>query len=246
MSINPASPTTVFGPLKKKLGAANTRLASINKDLSEFNPQAYNSMKDFVFNFNTLKEDIQVEITNLWNNLDISTGLLQTAIAAKSSGGVAIAVKKIKWLMKEIIDGVQCIILIGKIVTAISNSIRLIVVKIAELTKLLVRLAMEAVAKYLAQIKSNVLSKVNEVKAAIVSNVCKKISDSKMVAVKMITLKTNELIVARKKELASFGKDALTIEQDPQIKAWEDTIATNQGWLRELADHSLDTNFEVG
>lgn len=239
------SSPTIFGPVAEKLGYFSDKLNIINTELSAFDPAAYTSIKEFVHHFKLVKSDIERDMSQLATTFKTAQSALNASCAAGSASGTALAMEVIVRFSMEVKDFAECIAKVGEITSRLANMIRILMVKIAQLTTLLVKLAMDAVLKYLEELKTAVMSLINDIKSSIVSWVQTHTFDPMVKTAKQNIISLQEKINTRKQALTSSGKDATSIKVDPQILAWEESISLEQAVIKEIADLGLSSGMFI-
>lgn len=234
---------TVFTPINDKLEAYKQKLTIITNDLSTFHPAAYKSIQDFVTGFKLMKADISTQIAVVVKQQDAATATLSASIAAKSPDGAAMSIKNIAWCVQEIQAAIKCFELVGQIIIGLAKIVGLLILKVIELGKLYVTLAMNEVMKYLNEIKNDIIATVNKIKTTVVNYVLAQTLTKKEVDTKQIIASDNKLIAERKQILSNGGMDTNNINQDPQIKIWQDDILNKQGTLKVISDQLMATGF---
>lgn len=239
------SSPTIFGPIAEKLDNFSDKLNIIITELDAFNPAAYTSIKEFVHHFKAVKSDIKRDMSQLATTFKTAQSALNASCAAGSASGAALAMEVIVRFLLEVKDFAKCIIKVGEIISRLAGIIRVIVFKVAQLTKLLVKLAMDAIMKYLEELKANVLVLINDIKTTIVSWVQTDVFDPMLKGAKQNIASLQEKINARKQQLTAAGKDATSIKVDPQILAWQESISLEQALIKELADLGLSSGMFI-
>lgn len=239
------SSPTIFGPIAEKLDNFSDKLNIIITELDAFNPAAYTSIKEFVHHFKAVKSDIKRDMSQLATTFKTAQSALNASCAAGSASGAALAMEVIVRFLLEVKDFAKCIAKVGEIISRLAGIIRVIVFKVAQLTKLLVKLAMDAIMKYLEELKANVLVLINEVKTTIVSWVQTHAFDPMVKKAKQNILNLQTSISARTEALTNSGADATSIKIDPQILAWKESISLEQAVIKELADLGLASGMFV-
>ena len=170
MAYNPSSVITnptIFGPFAEKLDYFAQQLNLITNTLNAFDPSAYNSLRDFVQGFKGMKSDLKKDMSQLSNTFETTQAALHASIAAKSPSGAALAMKGIVRFLLEVKDFVKCITKITEIIGKLVGLIKTLAIKVAQLTALLVKLAMDTVLKYLNELKVAITAIISDIKSAI-------------------------------------------------------------------------------
>ena len=230
---------TIFGPVATKLGHFETRLSTIIKEIKAFNPLAYNSISEFIHGFKQLREDIKKDMSQLSTTFTTAQASLNASVSAGSASGAALAMKVIVQFFLEVADFVKCIEKIGRIIADLVILVTTLITKIAELSALLVKLAVNAVMAYLKELANDVVTVIADIKNTIVSWVQTSIFDPMALAAKRNIKSTQQLIDARKQALTNAGEDPRAISIDPQILAWKESINFEEAIIKELADLGL-------
>ncbi len=239
------SSPTIFGPIAEKLDVFSDKLKVISTELDAFNPAAYTSIKEFVHHFKAVKSDIKRDMSQLATTFKTAQSALNASVAAKSPSGAALAMEVIVRFLLEVKDFAKCIIKVGEIVSKLAGIIMVISIKLAQLAKLLVKLAMEAIMKYLEELKANVLALIKDIKANIVSWVQTHAFDPIVKKAKQNILSLQEAINSRTDALTKSGVDATKIKIDPQILAWKESIFLEQAVIKEIADLGLSSGMYI-
>jgi hypothetical protein len=236
------STPTIFGPLANELGYMADKLGIITSEMENFNPSAYNSIKDFIHEFKRMREEIAKQMGQLKTTYTTAQAAMNAAASAGSASGVALALQVIIYFIKEVMDFAKCIAKMGEIIGQLVNFVRLLVIKVAQLAKLLIKLAIDTVMAYLNELNQSVLTVINEVKTTIVSWVQTHAFDPIVKKSKESIASYELLISSRSQQLHEAGKDP---NMDGQILEWKAQIKIEKAVINEIADLGLSSGMYI-
>jgi hypothetical protein len=227
---------SIFKPYKKRLQAYKTQLQNIVSGIEKFDTLSYKSVPEACNALTQLRESVNAQLAAVQNNMVVTEAALAASVASQATSGIAKSMLMIKTWAEEIVAAAQCFKLIAEIVVLLARIPVLLSVKTAELTELSTVLALENVAKFLADLKIDIVNKINIAKSAAVRKVKELTYNSTLKTTQANITDDTKQIADRIRLLKSQGQTDQSIQQDSKIVALTQEVKALQSFEQLLKE----------